>query len=99
VKDPGVAKTSETIGRSPGSCEFGSGGDATEMINDGSPDTNGKVLVEGVGEHLLPTAQAWGVGLLRPSVAAPGTGDGHIDLFWPPDSSYASVTKLQDLLC
>ena len=29
---------------------------------DGSTDTNSKVLVKGVGENLLPTAQAWGLG-------------------------------------
>jgi hypothetical protein len=27
------------------------------MIGDGCPDTNRKVLVKRVGEHLLPTAQ------------------------------------------
>jgi hypothetical protein len=32
------------------------------MISDGCPDTNRKVLVEGVNKNLLPTAQAWGFG-------------------------------------
>jgi hypothetical protein len=30
------------------------------MIIDGRSNTNCKVLIKGVGEHLLPTAQAWG---------------------------------------
>jgi hypothetical protein len=30
------------------------------MISDRCSDTNRKVLVKGVGENLLPTAQAWG---------------------------------------
>jgi hypothetical protein len=29
------------------------------MISHGSSYANGKVLVKGVGENLLPTAQAW----------------------------------------
>jgi hypothetical protein len=31
------------------------------MISDGRTDTNGKVLIEGVGENLLPTAQTCGL--------------------------------------
>jgi hypothetical protein len=33
------------------------------MISDGGSHTNRKILVKGVGENLLPTAQAWGLGL------------------------------------
>jgi hypothetical protein len=32
------------------------------MINDGCSDANRQVLIKGVGEHLLPTAQARGFG-------------------------------------
>jgi hypothetical protein len=32
------------------------------MIIDGRSNTNCKVLIKGVGEHLLPTAQAWDSG-------------------------------------
>jgi hypothetical protein len=31
------------------------------MISDGCTDAKCKVLVKGVGEHLLPPAQAWGL--------------------------------------
>jgi hypothetical protein len=31
------------------------------MMNDGCPDANGKVLIKGVGKHLLPTAQPLGL--------------------------------------
>jgi hypothetical protein len=55
------------VGGSSSSSEFGTGRDSTELINDGRSDTNRKVLIEGVGENLLPTAQAWG-----PSAAEPG---------------------------
>ena len=58
-----------------------------------------KVLVKGVGEHLLPTAQAWGPRRPGSPVAAPGAGDRHIDLFgylWP---GQAVVMHLHDLLC
>jgi hypothetical protein len=43
-------------------------------------------------------AQAWGVGLLRTPVAAPGTRNGHIDLFGHLSPRQALVTKLQDLI-
>jgi hypothetical protein len=39
--------------------ELSSGRESTKMISDGCPYGNGKVLVKGVGEHLLPTAQSW----------------------------------------
>ena len=69
------------------------------MISDGRFDANREVLVKGVGENLLPTAQAWGLGRPGPPVAAPGAGDRHIDLLcylWP---GQALVTKIHDLLC
>jgi hypothetical protein len=45
VKHAGTAYTSETMRGSAGSCEFSPGGDSTEMISNGCPDPNGKVLV------------------------------------------------------
>ena len=52
---------------------------STEMISYGRTDTNGKVLVNGVGEHLMPTAQMWRP--LRPSspVTAPDTRNSHTE--------------------
>ncbi len=40
-----------------GSSQLTPGGRSTEMISDRRPYANGKVLVEGVGENLLPTAK------------------------------------------
>jgi hypothetical protein len=42
------------------------------MISDGRANTNRKVLVEGVGENLQRTAQAWRLRRPGPPVAAPG---------------------------
>jgi hypothetical protein len=69
------------------------------MISDGCTDTNRKVLIEGVGEHLLPTDQTLGLCWLGPTVTAPGTRNGHIDLFCQLTPGRASVTQLHDLLC
>ena len=38
------------------------GWEPDQMISDRRTDANGKVLVKRVGENLLPTAQAWGLG-------------------------------------
>jgi hypothetical protein len=69
------------------------------MISDGCTDTDCEVLVKGVGEHLLPTAQAWGVGWPGPPVAAPGTRNRHIDLFCHLSPDQALITKRQNLIC
>ena len=69
------------------------------MISDRRSDANGQVLIKSVDENLLPTPQAWGLWRPGPSVAAPDTGNRHIDLrcyLWP---GQALVTKLPDLLC
>jgi hypothetical protein len=66
---------------SSGSIQLRPRGGPSEMISDGCTDTNRKVLVEGVGENLLPTAQTWGFGRPCLPVAAPCTGNRHIDLF------------------
>ncbi len=51
------------------------------MISDGCTDPDREVLIKGVGEYLLPMAQASGLAWTGPPVAAPGTGNGHIDLW------------------
>jgi hypothetical protein len=58
--EPGETMCSSSRGR-----ELSSGRESTKMITGGCSYANGKVFVEGVGEHLVPTAQAWG--LWRPA--------------------------------
>jgi hypothetical protein len=88
----------ETVGGPSGSCHLSPGGLSTEMIGDGCSDANRKVPVKGVGEDLLPTAQA--LGLWRPglAVAAPGTRASHTHLFCDLGPAQALVAKLQDLI-
>jgi hypothetical protein len=74
-------------------------GGSAEMIGDGRSDTDGKVLVKGVGENLLPTTRALGFRRLRPPVAAPSTGNSHTDLFRDLIPAQALVTEFHDLLC
>jgi hypothetical protein len=69
------------------------------MINDGRSDHNRKVLVESVGKNLLPTAKPWRPWQPGPLVAAPGTGNGHVDPFCHLIPGQALVTQLQYLLC
>jgi hypothetical protein len=69
------------------------------MISDGCSYANRKVLVEGVGEHLLPTAQPWGLRRSGPPVSAPCTGNSHPGLFCHLIPGQALVTEFQDLLC
>jgi hypothetical protein len=45
-----------------GSGELSPGGGSTEMISDSCTDANGKVLVKGVGENLLPGPKRGGFG-------------------------------------
>jgi hypothetical protein len=80
MEQAGTTERDETVGGSSGGGEFRSGGGSAEVISDGRSDANGKVLVKRVGENLLPTTQAWGFRLLGPPVAAPYTGNRHIDL-------------------
>jgi len=80
VQYAGTTEGGETVGGSSGGGEFGSGGRSTKMISDRCPYANGKVLIKSIGENLLPTAQAWRLCRPGPSVAAPGTEKGHIDL-------------------
>jgi hypothetical protein len=77
VKHPGTPEGRETVGGSSASSQFSPGRRSTEMISDGCTDANRKILIKGVGENLLPTAQPWG--LWRPGlpVAAPCTRTSH----------------------
>ncbi len=99
VEHAGTTEGGETVGGSSCGGQLSPGGGSTEMISDGCSDANRKVLVKGVGENLLPTAQAWGLWRPGPPVAAPGTGNRHIDLLCYLRPGQALVTKLQDLLC
>jgi hypothetical protein len=86
MEDPGTTEGGETVGGSSCSSQLGTGGRSAEMISDGCPNTNRKVLVKCVDENLLPTAQAGGLWRPSPPVAAPGAGNRHIDLLcylWP----------------
>ena len=60
VVHAGLTEGGETVGRSSCGNQLSPGGHSAEMISDGCPDTYRKVLVKCDGEHLLPTAQAWG---------------------------------------
>jgi hypothetical protein len=68
------------------------------MISDGCPYANRKVLIKRVGENLLPTAQSGRLCRFGPSVAAPGTGNRHTDLFCNLVPGQALVAQLQNLL-
>jgi hypothetical protein len=99
VQYPATAEGGKSMGCSPSGSEFSPGGGSTEMISDGCTDANGKVLVKCVGENLLPTAQAWGLGWQGPPVSAPRTGNRHIDLPCHLSPGQALIAQLQDLLC
>jgi hypothetical protein len=68
------------------------------MVSDGCSDANGKVLVQSVGEHLLPTAQACRPRRPGLPVPAPGTRASHINLFGHFTPGPALVAQLEDLL-
>jgi hypothetical protein len=94
MEHAGTTASSEPVGGSPCGGELSPGGCSAEMISDRCSDANCKVLVKGVGENLLPTAQAWGLRRLSPPVAAPRAGNRHADLLcylWP---GQALITKL-----
>jgi hypothetical protein len=69
------------MGGSSCGIELSTGRGSAEMISDRSSDPYRKVLVEGLGENLLPTAQAWALRRSGPLVATPCAGNRHIDLF------------------
>ena len=98
VKHVGTTASGETVGSSSGSNQLSPGGRSTEMISDGRPDAKCKVLIKCVGKNPLPTAQTWPFGWPGSLIAAPGTGNRHIDLFCYLIPGQALVTKLKDLL-
>jgi hypothetical protein len=69
------------------------------MISDGRSNANGKVLIKGVSQNLLPAAQECGLPWLGLPIAAPGTRASHTYLICDLGPAQASITKLQDLLC
>jgi hypothetical protein len=69
------------------------------MISDRCTNADGKVLIKCVVEYLLPSAQSGWLWRPGPPVAAPGTGNGHINLFGHLIPGQALVAKFQDLLC
>jgi hypothetical protein len=68
------------------------------MISDGCSYANRNVLVQCVGEHLLPTTQTRNLSR-RPPVAAPRTGNRHVDPCGHLIPGQALVAQLKDLLC
>jgi hypothetical protein len=69
-----------------------------ERDRDGCSYANRKVLIKGVGENLLPPAESGRLCRPRPSVAAPGARNCHIDPSCHLVPSQAFVAKLKDLL-
>jgi hypothetical protein len=59
VQHLGTTKRGETMGGSSCGSELGPRGASTKVISDGCPYANRKVLIKGVGENLLPSAQSW----------------------------------------
>ena len=86
------------MGGSSCGSQLSPGGGSTKVISDGCSYANRKVLLKRVGENLLPTAQAWGLWRPGPPVAAPHTGNRHVDLSCDLGPGQALVTELQDLL-
>jgi hypothetical protein len=79
------------------SVQLSSGGGATEMIDDGRSNTDRKVLVKRLCEHLLPSAQMRR--LWRPGfpVTTPRPGNSHIDPFCHFSPGQTLVTQVEDL--
>jgi hypothetical protein len=94
-----MTKGGETVGRSSGSSQLNPGRGSAEMIGNGRSDADRKMLIKRVGQHLLPTAQARGLGWPGPPIAAPYTGNRHIDLFGHLTPGQALITQFHDLLC
>ena len=57
VEHAGATQRGETVGCASRGGELSTAGSLTEMITDSRSDADGEVLVEGVSENLLPTAQ------------------------------------------
>jgi hypothetical protein len=94
----GTTESSKAVGGPSGSSQLSPGGRPAEMISYGRTNANRKVLIKCLGENLLPTAQTWLFGWQGSLVAAPGTGNSHIDLLCYLGPGQAMVAKLKDLL-
>jgi hypothetical protein len=99
VKHAGTTQRGEAVGCSSCSGELRPGGGSAEMISDGCPDTNRKVLVKRVGENLLPSAQSRQLLRPRSSVAAPRTRNSHTNLLCHLSPGQTLVPQLQNLVC
>ena len=99
VEHAGTTESGKTVGCSSCGNKLSPGRRSAEMISDRCLGANGEVLVKGVAENLLPTPQAGGLSRSGPPIAAPGTGNRHIDLLCYLRPGQALVTKLHDLLC
>jgi hypothetical protein len=99
VEQLGTADGGKTVGGSSCRCELSTSWGSAEMISDGCAYANRKVLVKGINEDLLPTAQARGLWWPGPPVAAPRTRDSHIAPFGHLIPGQAMVAKLEDLFC
>jgi|SRR5215211_5536329 len=99
MEHTGTTKSGEAVGCPSRGVELSSGGNSAEMISDGCPYANRKVLIKRVGENLLPTAQARTLWRPGSPVTAPSTGNRHINLFGHLIPGQALVAQLQDLLC
>ena len=99
MEHAGPTEGGETVGCSSCGSQLSPGGRSAEMISNRRSDANRKVLVTCIGENLLPTAQAWGLWRSGPPVAAPDTGNRHIDLLCYLRPGQAFVTKLKDPRC
>jgi hypothetical protein len=98
VEDTGTTQRGETVGGSSCGGKFSSGGVSTKVIGNDCSYANGKVLVEGVGENLLPSAQSWRLWWPGLPVPAPYTRACHIDLSCNLGPAQTLVTQVQDLL-
>jgi len=97
MKRSGATRCGETVGGSSCGGELGPGWHPTKMISDGCTYANRKVLIKSLSENLLPPAQAWRLCWPRPPVAAPDTGNRHIDLFCYLIPGETLVAQLNDL--
>jgi hypothetical protein len=99
VQQAGTTECGQTVCGSSCGGELSPGRGSAKMISDGRSDANRKVLIKRVGKNQLPTAQASGTWRPGLPVAAPCTGNGHIDLLGHRIPGQALVTEFQDLLC
>jgi hypothetical protein len=99
MEHAGTTEGGETVGRSLCGSQLSPGGRSTEMIGDRRPDTNRRFSSRASARTCCQRPKRGDSGGRGPPVAAPGTGNRHVDLrcfLWP---GQALVTEFQDLLC